>query len=273
MARKLFCEICPLTYHISVQKNVITRHIRDFFSKEKFAKEKSLEKLPVTVCEHKSIIRRVLGNTDMTLQENKAVNLSIAAPKVNGILIKPGETFSFWKTVGKSTAAKGYREGLIIASAKTGSAVGGGMCQFSNLLHWMVLHSPLEISEHHHHDGYDLFPDFDRKIPFGTGTSISYNYVDYRIKNTTPDTYQIIVYVTDTHLCGELRSVKEPDTEYLIESEGEHFVRENGEVFRKGRVYRSCIDKKTGNLISKTCIRENHAKVMYDTRHLEIIEK
>lgn len=272
MAKKLFCEISPLTYRISVQKNVITRNIKDFFSKEKFAKQKFDEKLPIIVWEHQSLIRRVLGNVDMTLQENKAKNLAIAAPKVNGILIRPGETFSFWKTVGKSTAAKGFKEGLVIAASKPSSAVGGGMCQFSNLLHWMVLHSPLEITEHHHHDGFDLFPDFNRKIPFGTGTSISYNYVDYRIKNNTEDTYQIIVYVTDTHLCGELRSVKEPDEEYLIESEGEHFVRENGEVFRKGKVYRSRIDKKTGEVLEKICIRENHAKVMYDTKELKIEE-
>lgn len=272
MSKKLFCEICPLTYKISVQKNVIQRKVRDFFSKEKFAKQKTDEKLPALVWEHQSLIRRVLGNVDMTLQENKATNLSLAAPKVNGILIRPGETFSFWRTVGKSTAKKGFKEGLVIASSKPDSAIGGGMCQFSNLIHWMVLHSPLDITEHHHHDGFDLFPDFNRKIPFGTGTSISYNYVDYRITNNTDTTYQIIVYVTDTHLCGELRAEKAPSEEYVIESEGEHFVRENGDVYRKGKVYRSCIDKNTGKVISKTCIRENHAKVMYDTTDLKITE-
>ena len=272
MARKLFCEICPLTYQISVQKNVIARKVRDFFSGKKFAKKKSAKNLPVVIWEHKSLIRRVLGNTDMTLQENKAVNLSLAAPKVNGILIRPGETFSFWKTVGKSTAAKGYKKGLVIAASKPGAAVGGGMCQFSNLLHWMVLHSPLDITEHHHHDGFDLFPDFNRKVPFGTGTSVSYNYVDYRVTNNTDTTFQFITYVDETHLCGELRADKDIDEEYLIESEGEHFVRENGEVYRKGKVYRSCIDKKTGKVVSKTCIRENHARVMYDTKDLTITE-
>ncbi len=270
MAKKLFCEISPLTYKISVQKNVITRKIKDLVSGKKFAKQKSEEKLPVVVWEHQSLIRRVLGDVDMTLQENKAKNLALAAPKVNGILIRPGETFSFWRTVGKSTAKKGFREGLVIAASKPSSAIGGGMCQFSNLLHWMVLHSPLDITEHHHHDGLDLFPDFNRKIPFGTGTSVSYNYIDYRITNNTDVTYQIIVYVNDTHLCGELRAEKAPSEEYRIESEGERFVRENGVVYRQGKVYRSRIDKKTGELIEKICIRENHAKVMYDTKNLVI---
>lgn len=65
---------------------------------------------------------------------------------------------------------------------------------------------PLQIVEHHHHDGLDLFPDFNRQIPFGTGTSIVYNYLDYRFYNPTNATYQLIVYVTDKYLCGELRA-------------------------------------------------------------------
>ena len=58
-------------------------------------------------------------------------------------------------------------------------------CQLSNLLHWMVLHSDLTITEHHHHDRFDLFPDDGRQVPFGMGTSIVYNYLDYRVTNTS----------------------------------------------------------------------------------------
>ena len=101
MKRKLFCEICPLTYWISVQKNIASRNIRDFFDGQKFAVRKSDEKLPYQVFEHKSIIRRVLGNVDMQLQENKARNLQLTTPKIDGILIYPGEEFSFWKLVGR----------------------------------------------------------------------------------------------------------------------------------------------------------------------------
>lgn len=273
MSRKLFCEISPLTYRISVRKNIVIRHINDLFSRSKFANKKSKDKLPVIIYEHKSLIRRVLGNVDMQLQENKAINLSIAAPKVNGVIIKPGEVFSFWKLVGKTKKSKGYKEGLTISKSNPSSGIGGGMCQFTNLIHWMVLHSPLEIIEHHHHDGVDLFPDFNRQIPFGTGTSVSYNYLDYRIKNNTDITFQLITYVTDTHLCGELRATKLLDVKYHIKLKDERFIRENGVVYREGEVYRECVDKKTGNVLSNECIRENHAKVMYDTSALDIIEK
>lgn len=273
MKRKLFCEISPAAYRLSVEKNILKRRLQDAFGKDNFAAEKGKELLPVVIFEHKSLIRRVLGGVDMRLQENKAVNLSIAAPKVNGVLIRPGEIFSFWNLVGSPKKSKGYREGLTISSSKTTSGIGGGMCQFTNLIHWMILHSPLEIVEHHHHDGFDLFPDFNRKIPFGTGTSIMYNYLDYRFKNTTDKTFQLVTYVNDTHLCGELRSVEPLDVEYNIKSADERFVRENGVVYREGKVYRHCIDKKTGEEISCRCIRENYAKVMYDTDNLVIFEK
>ncbi|MBQ6893192.1 MAG: VanW family protein [Clostridia bacterium] len=270
MNRRLFCEISPFTYRISQTKNRILRKCNDFFCGSRFANKKSDENLPVVICKHSSLIRRVLGNTDLRLQENKAQNLAIAAPKISGILIRPNETFSFWRLVGNPSARNGYKEGLTISNAKPKAGIGGGMCQFTNLIHWMILHTPLEIVEHHHHDGFDLFPDFNRQIPFGTGTSIAYDYVDYRFKNTTDQAFQLVVYVTDTHLCGELRSTKPLDVKYHISIEGERFVRENGIVYRVGKVYRTCVDKRTGKYLSKELIRENHAKVMYDTSNLEI---
>ncbi len=264
MKRKLFCEISPFTYKISVLKCRTIKRIKNVLSGQRFAKKKSDERLPVEIYKHSSLIRRTLGNVDKELQDNKAVNLSIAAPKVDGIIIKPGEVFSFWKLVGATTKGKGYKDGLTISNAQTSRGIGGGMCQFTNLIHWMVLHSPLEIVEHHHHDGFDLFPDFNRKVPFGTGTSIVYNYLDYRFKNNTDAEFQLIVYVTDTHLCGELRADREIDFEYKIEAEDECFVREGDTVYRRGRVYREVVDKVSGSLIKKELLRENNAKVLYD---------
>lgn len=270
MKRKLFCEISPFTYKISVIKCRMVRRLQNVFAGKKLAKTKQSEKLPFLVYKHSSLIRRTLGNVNKELQNNKAVNLSIAAPKINNVIIKPGEEFSFWKLVGSTTKRKGYKEGLTISNASTSSGIGGGMCQATNLIHWMVLHSPLTITEHHHHDGFDLFPDFNRQVPFGTGTSIVYNYLDYRFKNNTDTTFQLIVYTTDTHLVGELRADKEIDKAYHIESEDEYFIKVGSDVFREGKVYRNTIDKRSGNIIKRELIRENHAKVMYDTENLEI---
>lgn len=272
MKRKLFCEISPLTYKISMEKCIFQRHIKDLVSNINFATQKSEEKLPFVIYKHNSLIRRKLGNINMELQENKAKNLELAAPKISGIIIKPGETFSFWHLVKRCLEKDGYKEGLTIAKGVPSSGIGGGMCQLSNLIHWMILHTDMEITEHHHHDQIDLFPDFKRVIPFGTGTSIMYNYLDYRFKNTTNLTYQLIIYVTDEYLCGELRADNRQDYKYHIQAENVFFSKEDDGVYRNGEVYREKNDCKTGKCFKKELIRVNHAKVCYDTSNLELVD-
>ena len=275
MSRKLFCEISPFTYRLSMEKEILKRRLKDFVSSIRFAQERSDLSLPVLVYQHKSLIRRRLGNVDMQLQENKATNLALAVPHIHGLLIRSGETFSVWKLVGRTTERKGYKEGLTIAQGKPTKGIGGGLCQLSNLIHWLVLHSELTIVEHHHHDGLDLFPDFGRQIPFGTGTSISYNYIDYRVKNETANTYQFRLWVDGEYLCGELRAAELQPHTFHIHVENEYFSRERQRVgdgtsgmgdavYRNGQVYRDVIDRVTGRHIESQLIRTNHAKVMYD---------
>ncbi|MBQ6156860.1 MAG: VanW family protein [Bacteroidales bacterium] len=52
------------------------------------------------------------------------------------------------------------------------------------------------------------YSDFGRQIPFGTGSSISYNYLDYRVRNDSDNTYQLWLWVDDEYLCGELRAAE-----------------------------------------------------------------
>jgi len=264
MKRKLFCEISPFTYRLSMEKEILKRHLKDFFRNTLFAKERTENILPVLVYRHNSLIRRRLGNVNMQLQENKATNLALAVTHITGLIIRPSETFSVWKQIGRTSKRKGYKEGLTIAKGQPSQGIGGGLCQLSNLIHWMVLHSELTIVEHHHHDGVDLFPDYGRKIPFGTGTSISYNYIDYRVKNDTNRTYQLRLWVDDEYLCGELRATEPQPYTFHIHAENEFFSRENGIVYRNGQVYRDIIDRTTGQCIDSQLIRTNHARVMYD---------
>ena len=225
------------------------------------------------VYRHNSLIRRRLGNVNMQLQENKATNLALAVKHIDGLLIHPGETFSVWKLVGRTTKQKGYKEGLTIAKGQPAQGIGGGLCQLSNLIHWMVLHSELTITEHHHHDGLDLFPDFGRQIPFGTGTSISYNYIDYRVKNETANTYQLRLRVDDEYLCGELRAVSPQSHSFHIHAENEFFSEEDGTIYRNGQVYRDVIERATGRCIDSQLIRTNHARVMYELPPTATIQK
>lgn len=262
--RKLFCAYSPLTYEISTVKCILLRCLQNIVHRVPFARHKQTNPLPVLVYQHNSLIRRRLGQVDMQLQENKAVNLSLAAPRVNGIIIGPGEVFSFWRLVGPCTRRRGYQEGMTITHGGPASGVGGGMCQFTNLIHWMALHSPLSQAEHHHHDQFDLFPDYGRQIPFGTGTSILYNYMDYRLRNSTDITFQLLVWVDGEYLHGELRADKLPLCSYHIRAVDDHFVEEPEGLFRVGQVVREVFDRRTGNLLEHQVIKENHAKVMYN---------
>lgn len=249
-------------------KGIFLRKIIQFFDKNTYARIYNVDKLPVRIYKHKSLIRRKLGDVDAVLQDNKAVNLALAAPRVNGIIIKPGEVFSFWKLVGPCTKRRGYKEGLIIKSGQVSRGIGGGMCQFTNLLHWMVLHSPLEIIEHHHHNDVDMFPDYGRQIPFGTGTSIMYNYLDYQFVNKTNQTFQFLVYITEEYLQGELRSDQDIPVVYHIEEENRYFSKEADGYYRNNQVYRITREKLTGKLIHKELLVCSHAKVLYDARYI-----
>ena len=102
MKRKLFCEISPTCYKISVEKEIIKRKIKDILNNEKFSKNKSEKELPIIVKGHSSIIVRKLNGVDIELQKNKLTNIKLACNKINGIIIHPGETFSYWKNIGRT---------------------------------------------------------------------------------------------------------------------------------------------------------------------------
>ncbi|MBQ9318629.1 MAG: VanW family protein [Bacilli bacterium] len=263
MSRKLFCDINPTCYRISLEKEIFKRHIKNVVSKDKIAKTKSKDILPNIVKSHSSILIRKLNGVDLQLQYNKVTNIELACKKVNGLIIHPGETFSYWCIIGHPTKRKGYKDGLVIGRGKMISGVGGGLCQMGNMIHYMVLNSPLEVTELHHHSDA-LFPDERRRVPFGTGTSVSYNRVDYRFKNTTDQDVQILVWIQDGELCGELRSEREFPYRYKLVEENHHFKKEGEKYYRISQVYRLVIDKKTNKEIRKELILDNHSEVMYD---------
>lgn len=261
--KKLFCEICPLTYEISKSKEICKRHIQDLTGKEKFSTLKQKEKLPNVVFSYSSTLIKKGKGIDPVLQKNKARNIRLASAKINGLIIRPGETFSFWKTVGKTTKRRGYRDGRIIIGDKLMPGLGGGLCNLGNTIHLLVLHSPLTVTEFHSHSDA-LAPDHGKRVPFSSGTSVSYNYIDYRFKNNTDQNVQFLLWCEKGKLCGELRSEKEFSHYYEIIEENHHFHQEKEKFFRISRIYRNVIDRSTGKITDKELIRDNHSEVMYD---------
>ncbi len=263
MTRKLFCELHPICYKISHEKEIVKRHFKNVFGKVKIARSREEFELPNLVKSHTSLLVRRLYGVDIKLQENKVTNIILACKRLNKLVIHPGETFSYWTTLGKPTKRRGFTDGLVIAKNGLTSGIGGGLCQMANMIHYLILNSPLEVTELHHHSD-SLFPDEKRRVPFGTGTSVAYNHVDYRFKNTTDSDVQLLLWIEDGYLCGELRSEKKFQYRYRLVEENHFFAKEGKDYYRNSEVYRLVIDRETGKEVARELILKNHSRVMYD---------
>jgi vancomycin resistance protein VanW len=234
-----------------------------YFDNKKYSNKKTLEKLPFRIKKHQSVLLKKLGESDMQLQINKITNISIAIKNIDGILIRPGETFSFCKLVGLPTKRKGYLPGMELSFGEARAGIGGGICQISNLIHWLVIHSPLTVIERYHHS-FDPFPDDGRVLPFGSGATVFYNYRDYQFTNNTKFTFQINLWLTEKCLDGELRIDKELDYGYHVFEKDHKFLKIGNQFFRKNEIWREKILKfKSGKVVDTELITKNFARVTY----------
>ncbi len=240
----------------------LARSLRDRVTR--FASGQAPDPPPHVLVSHSSMLRRKLGDSDPRLQETKVVNLGLAVGPIDGLTLAPGQVFSFWNRVGEPSERRGFVEGLVLAHGRVGVATGGGLCQLSNLLYWMALHAPLDVVEHHHH-GFDAFPDHHRVLPFGSGATVFYNYVDLRLRNPTDMAIQLRAWLTDTELCGEIRAERPWPVAYVVEERGHRFVRDQvGRVFRENELWRRTVDRESGRTIAEERIAANRALVTYD---------
>ncbi|PEP50275.1 MULTISPECIES: VanW family protein [Bacillus] len=246
------------TWYYSVKRN-----IQWLTDGKKYAKTFQQEKLPCTVIQHRTILFRKLKDVDMWYQENKIINLKIAIKQLNGVVIKPGETFSYWRLIGKTTKRKGYVEGMVLHYGTFKPGVGGGLCQLSNLIYWMTLHTTLTVTERYRHS-YDVFPDSKRTQPFGSGATCSYNYLDLQIKNETDQAYQLHLYVTDEHLVGEWRTAYPQLYQYEV-YEKEHAIKPAywGGYIRCNVIHRRAFNQQK-QFVEDQYVTGNHAIMMYE---------
>ena len=251
----------PLRIKAATALHSCKRYILWMRRNRQFASEFGKE-LSHIIFNHETVLLRSLKDVDMHLQYNKITNLQLAVDRLNGIIVHPGETFSFWKLIGKPTYKKGYLDGVVLSHGKVIPGCGGGLCQLSNLIYWMTLHTPLVVTERHRH-GYDVFPDSSRTQPFGSGATCFYPYGDLMIKNTTNRDFQLCVRVGDKNLEGEWRSNDPAECRYEIVERNHYF---NGEFWggfsRHNALYRRSYDP-MGNFICEEYVTENHVLTMY----------
>lgn len=123
-------------------------------------------------------------------------NVALAASRFNGVLIPPGETLSFNKTLGDVSAATGYQPAYIIKSGRTVLGDGGGVCQVSSTLFRAALNAGLPIPERHAH-AYRVHYYEEGGFKPGLDATVFDPSVDLKIVNDTPS-YILIQTKTDT---------------------------------------------------------------------------
>ena len=198
--------------------------------------------------------------------EGKRTNVSLGAAAVDGLVVRPGEVFSFCRTVGPTTRRRGYAPGLEMHDQQFTKAHGGGLCQLSNLLFGLAVYADAAIVERHRHS-FDLFPDTDRSVPFGFGATVFYNHVDFQFRNTLEQPMLLRTWIDSDVLRGQVRLTHDPGWRVRVVEEGHRFFREHGEIFRENRLLRQRINA-SGEESAPVLLLASKARVLYPAEHL-----
>lgn len=201
-----------------------------------------------------------------TRNTNRSTNIRLATSKINGTVVMPGETFSYNQTVGRRTAAAGFKEAGVYSGGEVTTGIGGGICQVSSTLYNSVLLSNLEIVERYNH-GFN--PGY---VPAGRDATVSWGGPDFKFKNSRAYPIKIDATVSGGTILIKIWGLK-GDNEYDVEiqsyitsyiqyktiekkepslAKGTTKVTQSGSNGCRSVCYR--ILKQNGNVISKTLI-------------------
>ena len=141
---------------------------------------------------------------------NRSTNIALAASKINGTVLMPGEEFSFNGTVGKRTASAGFKTATVYSNGQVTTDYGGGICQVSSTLYNSVLRANLEITNRVNHTftvGY---------VPIGLDATVSWGSPDFKFKNSRSYPIKIVATTSNKRLTISVYGLKE-DVEYEVE--------------------------------------------------------
>lgn len=131
-------------------------------------------------------IKELIGEGHSTFYHSipsRIFNIGLAANKINGILVAPGETFSINKALGDISSLTGYKQAYIIQGGKTILGDGGGVCQVSTTLFRSVLNAGLPITERNAHAYRVSY--YEQGSPPGIDATIYVPTVDLKFRNDT----------------------------------------------------------------------------------------
>ena len=245
MPRKRVTQIFPFLLPLRKWQRKKLFYFKMKLDGNRYAREVSERRLPHEVFAASSLLLNRNSGFDIEYQRNKVHNLQLAARTLNYLVIKPKETFSFWQLVRHADDKQPYKDGLILRNGEIVGAYGGGLCQLSNLLFWMFLHTPMSILERHGH-AVESFPPTTEELPCGTDATVSEGWLDLKVWNNTNSTFQIVITFDEDYMYGQIFSDCEVTQEYEIFNGEIAYYRKQGKIYQHASVDCVRTDKVTG---------------------------
>lgn len=272
MSRKRITQIFPFLLPLRKKQRKLFFYTRMYFDGNKYTKKTENNLLSYKVFETSSLMLNKNSGFDMKYQMNKVHNLKLAAKTMDRLIIKPKETFSFFQLVRNADQNEPFKDGLNLVDGKIVGSYGGGLCQLSNLLFWMFLHTPLTIIERHGH-AVESFPSTTDDLPCGTDATINEGWLDLKVRNNTDTTFQIIILFDDEFMYGHILSDNEQAYEYEIFNQDISYCKTGGKVFRKASVDCNRIDRATKKK-DHVLLYNNICEIGYTLpNNIEVVEK
>jgi len=119
-------------------------------------------------------------------ERNRSHNIRKAAESINGIVLLPGDEFSYNRVVGPRTLKEGFRRAPVIVKGELVPGDGGGVCQVSTTVYMAALQAGLQIVQRSHH----AFPI--HYAPPGLDATVVYGAIDLRFRNNTPSPIALV---------------------------------------------------------------------------------
>ena len=192
----------------------------------------------------------------------KVHNVRLAIPRLDELVLRPEEVFSFCRLVGPTGRRQGYLPGAEMHDGQMTAGSGGGLCQLANMMFLLAIHMKARILERHRHS-LDLSPDQGRTIPFGCGATVFYNYVDLQFENVLHVPVLIHAYTTDDELIGQVRTPEPLDLTVSLQETDHRWIRDDGVIYRVNKVWRVM-----GPQEHRELLFENRCRVLYEAEHL-----
>lgn len=255
-------QIFPWLMPIRKKQKLFCFYMKMRFDGSRYASEISGDLLPHQLFSSSCPMYNSETGYDMVYQENKVHNLKLAAATLNRLIIRPKETFSFWKLVKNADKHIPYKDGLVVTDGKLQTEYGGGLCQMSNLLFWLFLHTPLTIVERHGHKTKD-FPEPPSDAPIGVDATVYEGWLDLKVRNDTDSEFQIAVSFDEQNIIGQILTDSENLPAVEIINDNVKYYRRGGKIYEEVDVVQSISAneglKRSAKLLYRNCCEIGYA--------------